>query len=339
MKKYLRSILCLLLALCMVMCFAACDKDEDEEEEEEDSIAGTYVLDSMEADGEEISAEDMADIGFDPETCYIVLEKDGTGTFALAGDTAEIEWDDETLTAEGDSIEYTIKGDKLTIEIDYYKMTFKKTSKKISSEKPEEPKEPEVRTETYELYAAISDGIVLNQSDLASAGMTASNSYILLNNDGTASFTFMGETEQMGWNSTGMWPLSDATDVAAIEFDGDVLTITSDGFSMIFLLKGSNQVPEIDVTSEVVGTYYLYSMTMEGQTLTRTDLQAAGLDYTSIYITFNADNTGELVYDGDAESFKWDEEVLDDGIDEIPYTLDGDILTIESEGVKMSFQK
>ena len=337
MKKYLRSILCLLLALCMVMCFAACDKDEDEEEE--DSIAGTYVLDSMEVDGEKISGEDLADIGFDPETCYIVLNKDGTGTVCLDGDIAEIEWDDETLTAEGDSIEYTIKNGKLTIEIEGSTMTFKKTSKKISSEKPKEPEEPEVQTETYEIYAMISNGMVLKQSDLASAGMTADNSYILLNSDGTASFTFMGETEQMGWNSTGMWPLSDDTDVAAIEFDGDVLTITSDDFSLIFLLEGSHQVPEIEVTSEAVGTYYLYSMTMEGQTLSRTDLQAAGLDYTSIYITLNADNTGKLVTDGDTESFEWDEEVLDDGIDEIPYTLDGDILTIEYEGVKMSFQK
>ena len=66
--------------------------------------------------------------------------------------------------------------------------------------------------------------------------------------------------------------------------------------------------------------------------------------FAAIFLVFwnlpsNADNTGELVYDGDAESFKWDEEVLDDGIDEIPYTLDGDILTIEYEGVEMVFER
>ena len=48
MKKFMRGILCLLLALCMMMCFAACDEDEKEGK----SIAGTYYFLEMTMDGE-----------------------------------------------------------------------------------------------------------------------------------------------------------------------------------------------------------------------------------------------------------------------------------------------
>lgn len=351
MKKYLRSILCLLLALCMVMCFAACDskdKDDDEEEEEEEtSVAGSYILDSMEVEGETLTAEDLADIGLTEETCFIILNKDGTGTFCLEGDVAEIEWDDKELTAEGESLEYTVKGNKLTIEIEGSTMTFKKTSKKLTV--PEKEPEPVVTSVTYGIYAMTTEGVTLTQADLAAIGTTPDNTYLILNDDGTGKLAAAGEESDMGWDSYGIWPAEDTTDVADMTVEGDVVTISQDGFVMIFVKEGSNATPVLPTNdTSVAGRYELYSLsdgsaTYEGATLLMI-VQALEMDTLDeyMYLELFEDGTGLLVPMGIEGPIEYNETQLwpkDEPSNTIDYTYADGKLTFTLDGNTFVFQK
>lgn len=144
MKKYLRTILCLVLALSMAFCFAACsdsDKDKDEDEDEaESSAAGTYYFYEMTDDGETISVADLEaqleeyaeymeeEISLE-EFFYLELNKDGTGKLCMMGEEMEMEWDEEHIwpVDEADEpVEYTISGKKLTMSQDGTTIILKK---------------------------------------------------------------------------------------------------------------------------------------------------------------------------------------------------------------------
>ena len=137
MKKFMRGMICLMLALCMVMCFAACEKDEDDKKSSK-SVAGTYQFYEMTQDGETITMADLeeqldaagmaGEIDMD-EFCYLELDKDGTGILVLMGEEMEMEYDDEYIwpVDEADEkVEYTFKSGKLTMEQDGMKLVFKK---------------------------------------------------------------------------------------------------------------------------------------------------------------------------------------------------------------------
>ena len=127
MKKYLRSILCLLLALCMVMCFVACDKDEDDEKKKEaKGPSGTYYIYKMTVDDEEFDRDQLEEAGIDYKDFSITFNDDGTGEFNELGDVTEFEWDEDVLTADGDDLDYTYEDGKITIAVEDREMTFAK---------------------------------------------------------------------------------------------------------------------------------------------------------------------------------------------------------------------
>jgi len=358
MKKYLSRILCLLMALALVFCFAACVSDKDSKEAEkgetESSVAGTYMLDSMEYEGEKMTAEDLENAGYVLEDFFIILNKDGTGTLCTDGSAEELEWNEDEIIdpATDEAYPYTLKGDKLTVEIEGAEMTFKKTSKKLTvPEKEEEEEEkPEVSATTYVIYAATSDGVTLSGADLIAAGMTTANTYITLNSDGTALFAFLGEENTMGWNSVGMWSASDPTDVATMSIDGDVLAITSDDFSMYFVKEGSSQTPDLPAnsttTGSIAGRYELYGLsdgtaTYEGASLLLI-VQALELetldDY--MYLELNEDGTGKLVPLGIEGPLEYNQTHLwfeGDSSNLISYTFENGKLTFSMEGYTYVF--
>ena len=353
MKKYLRSILCLLLALCMVMCFAACSDDDDDEDEE--SIAGNYAFHSMTSEGITMDADALeTTLGATADEFFIILNKDGTGTICFAGEVEEITWDEEELTdSYGDSIAYTIDGNLLSLEVEGVEMTFKKTSKKLevpeNPEVPEEQEEVEPTSTTYGIYAMTMDGTTMSGSDLAAAGITATNTYVTLKDDGTATLSSMGEVEEMGWNNAGMWPQSDPSDVAAITFDGDVLTISAEGFAMVFLKNGSMQVPELPQasTTSVAGTYELYSMsdgttTYDYETINTLVLPTLEMESMEQFmsLTLNDDGTAKMIAMGVEADMEYDETTLwpkGQQSEALAYTLADGYLTFEMEGYTYTF--
>ena len=58
---------------------------------------------------------------------YIVFNDDGKG-IANFDEPTEIEWGDGKFSADGETIEYTIEGDILTIEIEEYTIKFKRSN-------------------------------------------------------------------------------------------------------------------------------------------------------------------------------------------------------------------
>ena len=131
MKKYLHSVLCLLLAVCIVMCFAACDNKNDQTTK---AMAGTYKFQEMSRDGVTVTVEDLQEVAeyyeLDmDEFCYLTLNEDGTGVLCLMGQAADMVYDDTCIWAvgeEGEKIEYAFENSTFTLEYSGAKLIFKK---------------------------------------------------------------------------------------------------------------------------------------------------------------------------------------------------------------------
>ena len=84
------------------------------------------------------------------------------------------------------------------------------------------------------------------------------------------------------------------------------------------------------------GTYKLTGIKIDGEDYSSF---IPMLGYDSYTITFNSDGTGALVGDGSNISFKWNDTVIDDGVDKIPYTFTDKTVSFETSGVEMTFTK
>lgn len=102
------------------------------------------------------------------------------------------------------------------------------------------------------------------------------------------------------------------------------------------------------VTSSMAGHYSLYSMTMDGTTLTGADLVAAmaNIGYSDpdqcMSMTLNADGTGTMVNEGVASSIGYDNSKMwptEDPTDVLAFTFDGTYLTLNIEGSIFIYQK
>lgn len=145
MKKFLSSLLCLLLALSMVLCFAACasEKKDDEKEEEKTSAeekeeetpedddetdavvdpkVGTYELYAMGTEDEMTTAEDImkeANVTTLEGFFGLEMKADGTGVVTLMGESDNITWNaTQLIDSDGASVEYEFENDMLAFEIE-----------------------------------------------------------------------------------------------------------------------------------------------------------------------------------------------------------------------------
>lgn len=131
--KLVKILVCLAMILSLMLCVAACGEDEGmigsiTGGSSKSSIAGKYEFYSMTYDGETVTAKDMAEVGEDVEI-YIRLNNDGTGIMVSDGETVEIAYSDGELwpvDEPEESVEFTVKGNTLTVEAEEMVMTFKK---------------------------------------------------------------------------------------------------------------------------------------------------------------------------------------------------------------------
>ena len=114
MKRPAKILLSVLLILSILSCLAACGSK---------GPSGTYNLVSMETDGETIDADTLKEFGME---VTITFNSDGTGSIDMAGDKEEFEWKGNTITADGEEIEFRLDGSKLTLEQDGETMVFSK---------------------------------------------------------------------------------------------------------------------------------------------------------------------------------------------------------------------
>lgn len=93
------------------------------------SEAGYFTFESMEMDGETITKDDLKAIGGDPDSMFLLLNEDGTGTMVTAGeDVEQLTWKDGTITTANETMSYELDGDTLTLSGESAKMTFTRSS-------------------------------------------------------------------------------------------------------------------------------------------------------------------------------------------------------------------
>ncbi len=86
------------------------------------------------------------------------------------------------------------------------------------------------------------------------------------------------------------------------------------------------------------GYYTISEMSMEGMTLTGDQLEAFGMDPSTVYIRIDGNGKGEISYAGEAEELTYtDKEMTVEG-DPAEYTYADDKITIEQDGAKMVFK-
>ena len=127
MKKTMKLALCLILVLSTVLCMAACGGDD------KDSIAGRYVVYSMDTEGMTIKGETLtaalSAMGMSADDMYIQLNADGTGEMSVFGETAEMAYADGkiwSIDEPEEKVDFTVSGGKLTLEVEGNKMVFTK---------------------------------------------------------------------------------------------------------------------------------------------------------------------------------------------------------------------
>lgn len=76
---------------------------------------GTYELVSMTSDGMTIDSAMMATFDFD---ATLVLREDGSGELSIMGESTAITWTEDTISAHGTALPYTLDGNRLTIQGD-----------------------------------------------------------------------------------------------------------------------------------------------------------------------------------------------------------------------------
>lgn len=90
------------------------------------------------------------------------------------------------------------------------------------------------------------------------------------------------------------------------------------------------------------GKYYIYKMTMDGETITRDDMEDMGVDYKDFYLDLDSDGTGVLCSNGSEQDMEWDEDEIwpeGDKDEAAEYEVKGSKLILEQDGMEMVFKK
>ena len=100
----MKKIVALTLVLVMVLALCACGGGSK-------TAAGTWKLTGMTQDGQDYS-QYLSMLGME---ITMVLNDDGTGTMEAMGEKVDVTWDANGITSQGETISYTLDGDKLTV--------------------------------------------------------------------------------------------------------------------------------------------------------------------------------------------------------------------------------
>ena len=93
--------------------------------------------------------------------------------------------------------------------------------------------------------------------------------------------------------------------------------------------------------SSVAGRYDFESMEMDGVKITAQSLKDMGAEM-EMYIELEKDGTGTMASDGEVIEMGWEDGEIwpaEDPTDRVAFTIDGDTLTMEQDGVEMVFKK
>ena len=93
--------------------------------------------------------------------------------------------------------------------------------------------------------------------------------------------------------------------------------------------------------SGIAGKYNFYSMSYEGETVTAKDLAEMGEEM-DMYIRLNSDGTGIMYSEGEAEDMAYANGKIwsvDEPDEKVSFSVKGNTLTMEQDGMVMTFKK
>ena len=93
--------------------------------------------------------------------------------------------------------------------------------------------------------------------------------------------------------------------------------------------------------SSVAGHYDFESMESGGMKITAQSLKDMGAEM-EMYIELEEDGTGTMANEGEVIEMGWEDGEIwpaDDPDDRVAFTIDGDTLSMEQDGIKMVFKK
>ncbi|MDL2234135.1 hypothetical protein LJC63_11245, partial [Ruminococcaceae bacterium OttesenSCG-928-L11] len=202
-----------------------------------------FVISSFDDGTKTYGGDELATLGMD--TFYILLYKDGKAEMFM-GQLSSGTWKDGTLDIEGiGALEYTIKGDELTLDMAGTKAIFTR-----SKDKP--PASPAGASDStaagtsgagdsdadYFVISSMSDGTTTYSGEiLATLGMDTL--YILLHKDGTAEM-FMGQLVSGTWTEETL----EIEGMGTLEYtiSGDEMTVDMAGSELV-LIRSSDTPP------------------------------------------------------------------------------------------------
>lgn len=133
MKITTIKLLCITLLLCSLFSLYGCccclPNGDLQEKLTGNSIDGTYYLHEVVYEGTSFNQEQMENLGISTNDCYIRLNSNNTGMMRYNGESFSVCWNDSQIWPEGEpdeSINYTISGKLLTLDIDGILLVLKK---------------------------------------------------------------------------------------------------------------------------------------------------------------------------------------------------------------------
>ncbi len=127
-QKLLLGVLACAIAACLTL--TGCAFGASVSSNPEELFIGTWEIESLVQDGEEITADEIdAMRDYLNTSVYLILDENGDATLDLFGETAEGQWEviDEgscSITIEGSSVTATLSDDVLTFSQDESEMHF-----------------------------------------------------------------------------------------------------------------------------------------------------------------------------------------------------------------------
>lgn len=197
-------------------------------------------------------------------------------------------------------------------------------------------------TGKYWLYSMTLDGEEVGYETLKLLGST--DSFLLLNGDGTAVISLVGEDpETLEYNGKDKILSDDKGGSMGFTVDGEKLTLDVDGSRMVFVMDGSRLLDQTEDPSAgetdtdvgmgqdgVTGQYWLYSMVSGGEEMDYELLCLFGMD--DAYLRLNGDGTAQLSLMGekpvDLEYDRQSMTIFDDDGDSMDLILDGQTITL-----------
>ena len=124
MKKALKILLSLTLIAALMLTMVACGNRDDGDDKDK-GPSGKYYLKSAKYEDKKVDIEDM--FGDNAKKIYIEFKSSGKGKLVSPDeDPVEFEWEDDTLTVDGEEAKIKVKGKTVSVVDEVSELVFEK---------------------------------------------------------------------------------------------------------------------------------------------------------------------------------------------------------------------